>query len=158
MEAAKTPEKAPAKPRKSRSIRAKSKGLEGTAVDSSQFQTKKVVAFDSAEENLHYPGLQDVDPRDVNTRRADVVLIDVRQPEEYTGELGHIPGSQLLPLGQIEEQLNTLPKDKTIVFVCRSGGRSARAGAYALEHGYTHLYNMKGGMLLWNELHLPTEV
>ena len=53
---------------------------------------------------------------------------------------------------------NEIPKDKTVVFVCRSGGRSARATAHALEHGYTNVYNLKGGMILWNELHLETEV
>jgi hydroxyacylglutathione hydrolase len=60
-------------------------------------------------------------------------------------------------LDDLAETLNTLPKDKTIVFVCRSGGRSAKATHLATQNGYTHVYNLKGGMLLWNELHLPTE-
>ncbi len=62
---------------------------------------------------------------------AEYVIVDVRQPEEY--RLGHVPGAQLFPLGELEgfaERLRGMA-DKTIVFYCRSGGRSARASAWA---------------------------
>jgi hydroxyacylglutathione hydrolase len=113
--------------------------------------------FESREENLHYHGVFDVDPKELVKKKDEVVVIDVRQPEEFTGELGHIPGSKLIVLDTLPEHLDELPKNKTIVFVCRSGGRSARAAAYALSEGFKDVYNLKGGMLLWNELHLPTE-
>lgn len=119
---------------------------------------KKQIKFDNPEENLHYQGVIDVDPRELAHKTDQVVLIDVRQPEEFTGELGHIPGSKLIVLDTLPEHLNEVPKDQTVVFVCRSGGRSARAAAYAMEHGYQNVYNLKGGMILWNELHLETEI
>ena len=77
---------------------------------------------------------------------------------QFHGDLGHIPNAKLIVLNTIPNKLSEIPKDKTVVFVCRSGGRSARATAHALEHGYTDVYNLKGGMILWNELHLETEM
>ena len=117
----------------------------------------QLIQFENAEENLHYEGIHDVDPRDLAKQMKNVHLVDVREPDEYKGELGHIPGAELHPLGNIDEWCPSLPKNKTIVFVCRSGGRSARAAAFASEHGFKNIFNLKGGMLLWNELHLPTE-
>ncbi len=115
------------------------------------------VQFETKEDNLHYEGVSDIDPRELAKKKDQVVLIDVRQPEEFTGDLGHIPGAKLIALDTLPDRLDEVPKDKTVVFVCRSGGRSARATAYALESGMQNVYNLKGGMILWNELHLPTE-
>ena len=116
------------------------------------------VPFASKEDNLHYNGVVDIDPVELSEKMENVLLIDVRQPSEFNGELGHIPGAQLLVLDDLEERISTLPKDRNIVFVCRSGGRSAKATAMALSHGLKRVFNLKGGMLLWNELHLPTEL
>ncbi len=118
---------------------------------------KKLVDFESKEGNLHFEQVIDIEPMELSEKLDDVIVVDVRQPDEFTGELGHIPGAKLLVLDDLEENLKQLPKDKTVVFVCRSGGRSARASHLAIENGFTHTFNMKGGMLLWNELHLPTE-
>lgn len=115
------------------------------------------VNFNSKEENLYYAGVFDIDAKELNQNKAEVVLIDVRQPEEYQGDLGHIPGSHLVALDVLPDNIESLPKDKTIVFVCRSGNRSARATAFALENGFTDVYNLKGGMILWNELGFETE-
>jgi rhodanese-related sulfurtransferase len=119
--------------------------------------SSKFVQFETMEDNLYYQGVQDIDPLELSKKRDNVVLIDVRQPEEYQGDLGHIPGSRLIALDTLPENLHQLPQDQTVVFVCRSGGRSARAAAYAIEHGFRHVYNLKGGMILWNEMHLQTE-
>lgn len=116
------------------------------------------VQFESKEGNLHYDGVFDIDPKELAKKMNEVCLIDVRQPEEFTGELGHIPNTQLIVLDVLNESLDQLPKNKTIVFICRSGGRSARASAIAQQNGFTSVYNLKGGMLLWNDLHLPTEM
>lgn len=116
-----------------------------------------VLNFESREENLHYEGVIDIDPKELLKVKDQVVMIDVRQPEEFTGELGHIPGAKLMVLDTIPDHLQELPKDKSVVFVCRSGGRSARAASFAMANGYKNVFNLKGGMLLWNELHLPTE-
>ncbi len=86
-----------------------------------------------------------------------LILVDVRMPQEFTGELGHIKGAQLIPLPALPEHLSELPKDATIVFVCRSGGRSAQASAFALSNGYLNTFNMMGGMMQWTEHKLPIE-
>ncbi len=101
--------------------------------------------------------VQDVSPEVVREHQKELHLIDVREPDEFEGELGHIPGAHLLVLGDLPERIQEIPKDRMVIFVCRSGGRSARACAFALEKGYTQVFNMKGGMLLWNELGFATE-
>lgn len=60
-------------------------------------------------------------------------------------------------LDTLPGRMGELSSDDTLVFVCRSGGRSARAAAFALENGFTHVYNMKGGMLAWNQQGLAVE-
>ncbi len=81
-------------------------------------------------------------------------IIDVRRPDEFTGELGHIPNSELICLqDNFEQQINRLDKKAPHLFVCRSGGRSARAARIALGHGFSKIYNMKGGMLEYCKVH-----
>lgn len=113
--------------------------------------------FKNKIQNPNFQEVQDIEPQEVLELKTQVKLIDVRQPEEYTGELGHISGAELLALGTLPEHINQLPKEQTIVFVCRSGGRSAQATAFAKSQGFTEVYNMLGGMLLWNEKQLPIE-
>lgn len=84
-------------------------------------------------------------------------LIDVRTPEEFTGELGHIPGSELQPLSpDFMQFLKTLDPNEKIVFVCRSGARSGQTTLWSEELGFTDTYNMVGGMIKWNELGYET--
>ena len=99
-------------------------------------------------------GILDVDPQEVFEKRQDVNIIDVRGADEFHGELGHIEGAKLITLDVLAEQLPGLAKDQTYVFVCRSGGRSSRAAAYAKSLGFDSAYNMRGGMILWNEMGL----
>ena len=118
----------------------------------------KNTLFESQEENLHHPGVFDIDPKELAKKMDQVHLIDVRQPDEFTGELGHIPKAKLLVLDTLPEKIAEIPSGKPVVFVCRSGSRSARATSFAQLNGISESYNLKGGMLLWNDLHLPTEI
>jgi rhodanese-related sulfurtransferase len=113
--------------------------------------------FTSQSKNPQFPGVIDVDPKEVLSTTGQAQLIDVRRPDEYTGELGHVAGAKLLTLDQLPGKMDSLSKDKPIIFICRSGGRSAQATAFALENGFSEVYNMKGGMLLWNEYGLKIE-
>ncbi|MFY7993497.1 MAG: c-type heme family protein [Bacteriovoracaceae bacterium] len=80
------------------------------------------------------------------------LLVDVRRPDEYRGELGHIKGAQLVTLGEdLNNYIETIPKDKKVLFICRSGARSDSATRQSQEKGLTHTYNMVGGMIAWNE-------
>jgi len=80
-------------------------------------------------------------------------LIDVREDAEYTGELGHIPGSTLLPLKRLQFEMDKLgvDKDEPLVVVCRSGVRSTTAAAMLTGMGYTRVSNLRGGMLAWRD-------
>jgi rhodanese-related sulfurtransferase len=77
---------------------------------------------------------------------ADAFLLDVREPEEWTA--GHAPGATHLPLGQLPQRLDELPRDTDIVCVCRGGGRSAQAAALLAGQGFA-VRNLDGGMLAW---------
>lgn len=80
-------------------------------------------------------------------------LIDVRRPDEFNGELGHIAGAELVTLGpDLMQFLESANKDEEIVFVCRSGGRSAQATSLSRSFGFQRTMNMVGGMLRWKDL------
>lgn len=113
--------------------------------------------FKSKEQNPNLDEVFDVDPREVNDMQEQLAIIDVRRDDEYTGELGHIPGSRLITLDTLIGHIQSLPKNKPIVFICRSGARSANAASMAMAHGFNDVYNMKGGMILWNEYGLDVE-
>ncbi len=73
-------------------------------------------------------------------------LLDVRQPEEFRS--GHIPGAKLIPLGELEQRLNEVPKSQEILCVCHSGNRSRSASIRLIKAGYT-VVNLRGGMIAW---------
>jgi rhodanese-related sulfurtransferase len=87
------------------------------------------------------------------------LLLDVREPEEFTGELGHIAGSRLIPLKELPARVGEIEadKEKDVVVICRAGVRSTTAAAILTGLGFEHVSNLKGGMLDWNEQHLPVE-
>ena len=80
-------------------------------------------------------------------------LIDVRSEEEFHGELSHIPGAQLISIGEpLDSWLKEAHLNEKIIFICRSGGRSSQATSQALRKGLKNVFNMSGGMLLWTSL------
>ena len=87
------------------------------------------------------------------------VIVDVREPDEYTGELGHIQGSILIPLKDLTARADELNahKERHVIVVCRAGVRSTTAAAILTGLGYEHVSNLKGGMLDWNQQQLPVE-
>ena len=87
------------------------------------------------------------------------ILLDVREPEEFTGELGHIPGSVLIPLKELPARVGELEADKhkDIIVICRAGVRSTTAAAILTGLGFDHVGNLKGGMLEWTDQQLPVE-
>ncbi len=87
--------------------------------------------------------------------QPDVVLIDVREQWEY--DEGHIPGVKLIPLGQLPNRLNEIPKDKFVVMTCRSGNRSNQATQFLRQQGFDNVHNMQGGILAWQQAGLPVE-
>jgi len=81
-------------------------------------------------------------------RAAAPLVVDVREPREF--KRGHIPNSQSAPLSGLLSNSFELPDDRSVVLVCRSGRRSARAAAYILQHNdYDNLQILQGGILAW---------
>jgi sulfur dioxygenase len=92
-------------------------------------------------------------------RRPPPLVIDVREQAEFRGELGHVPGATLIPLGTLAARAAELEhgKDARIVVVCRAGVRSSTAAAILTSLGFEDVSNLKGGMLAWRDLGLPVE-
>jgi rhodanese-related sulfurtransferase len=92
----------------------------------------------------------------------DVLVLDVRSPEEFTGELGHIQGAINLPLGELTQRLAQLGqsleahKAAPVVVTCRTDNRSARAAGLLKKAGFTNLAILSGGMIGWNKDKHPT--
>lgn len=96
------------------------------------------------------PDGHDTTPADVQRRLAEgeqLYLLDVREPHEYRE--AHIPGSVLVPLGNLSMKIAEMPKDKPVVAVCRSGNRSSVATQMLQRAGLTQVQNMRGGIIAW---------
>jgi adenylyltransferase/sulfurtransferase len=80
-------------------------------------------------------------------RGDKLTLVDVREPNEY--QICRIPGTTLIPLGEVERRLSELNRDDEIVVHCKMGGRSAKAADILRSKGFTRVLNLKGGILDW---------
>lgn len=83
------------------------------------------------------------------------LLVDVRETDEFA----EVRAEQAmnLPLSVLEARFQELPKDRYLVMICRSGGRSARAAEFLMANGYGQVANLVGGTNAWVEEELPTE-
>lgn len=101
--------------------------------------------------------INDLDPDRVVGNLNEFEIIDVRKDTEFNDELSHIDGANLITLGAaLDEFLTGADKKSKYLFVCRSGGRSARAARLAQSYGVNNIFNLSGGMLEWNKRRLPT--
>lgn len=82
-------------------------------------------------------------------RRDDIILLDVREDEEY--DFVRIENAQHMPLKDIASRINELPKDKLIVTVCHTQNRSFHAARYLIQKGFKNVKVMKGGVSAWAE-------
>jgi rhodanese-related sulfurtransferase len=105
--------------------------------------------------------VQQLAPQEVQTLLGSAtppILLDVRERQEYLGELGHIAGSQLVPLAELAMRIKEFEnlRDRPIVCICRSGVRSTTAAAILTGFNFEQVSNLKGGMLDWRAQGLPT--
>jgi adenylyltransferase/sulfurtransferase len=94
--------------------------------------------------------MQEITVQELKTRLArkdPLVLIDVRQPEEFAQS--HIDGAKLIPLAELPGRVGELDKQAEIVVNCRTGGRSARACELLMSQGFKRVYNLVGGNERW---------
>jgi rhodanese-related sulfurtransferase len=99
----------------------------------------------------------EITPEQAHGRLAELHAVDVREEHEFEGPLGRIAGAQLAPLTRLEAWASGLPKDKPLLLVCRSGGRSGKACEALVERGHGPVINLAGGMMAWNRAGLPVQ-
>lgn len=101
-------------------------------------------------------------PRDLDVQtsaelaqRSDVVILDVREQDEW--DAGHIPGALFIPMSEIQGRVSEVPTDKTVIVQCRSGNRSSQVTDFLQQQGFTNVRNMAGGLNEWQAAGLPVE-
>lgn len=101
------------------------------------------------------PAVRNVNVAALNSREASALVLDVRETWEYRE--GHVPGSTLIPLGEVEARAAEVPADKPVFVICRSGNRSAQASEILARAGKKDIRNVEGGMLAWQAAGYPVE-
>jgi len=96
-----------------------------------------------------FAGIWEIQPPALEEVADSVQIIDVREPAEYDGPLGHIAGARLIPLGELNRRIGELARERPVVAVCRSGARSAQATVILQQAGLRDAANLAGGMLRW---------
>ncbi len=97
-------------------------------------------------------GIPEITPAEVKKKMDEhepFVLINVREPHEY--QICRIPGSKLIPLGEVPKRMNELNSADEIVVHCKSGMRSAKAVDLLMKSGFRKIHNLKGGILAWSD-------
>jgi len=87
--------------------------------------------------------------------KEDVFILDVRTPGEYSS--GRIPGAVSIPMMDVSSRVDEIPKDKKVVVVCASGGRSARVANFLDKEGFPWIANYVGGTNEWVRKGLTVE-
>ena len=96
-----------------------------------------------------FAGVWEIEPLGLEEHQGGVQVLDVREPDEFTGPLGHIKDAVLIPLGELADRAGELERDRPIVAVCRAGSRSAQATVILQQAGFADIANLAGGMLRW---------
>ena len=96
-----------------------------------------------------FAGVWEIVPHWLEEHAAEVQIVDVREPDEFIGPLGHIHGARLIPLGELGARVAEIDRGKPVVAVCRAGSRSAQATSILQQAGFTEVANLAGGMLRW---------
>ena len=102
-------------------------------------------------------GFRNITPSQLGTLVPRPRIIDVREAHEFMGELGHVPGAELVPLATLLAAARTWDKEERLVVTCRSGARSAKAASSLAALGFENLMNLAGGMLAYVDAGLPVE-
>lgn len=100
--------------------------------------------------------MQELRPADYRQRWSEqdertgrVLLLDVREDHEL--EISRLPQALHIPMGQVPGRLDELARDRPLVVMCRSGGRSAQVAQFLERNGFDDVYNLAGGINAWAE-------
>lgn len=89
--------------------------------------------------------------------RADILVLDLRDAQDFVGEMGHVPGAINIPLPDLEARLGELEdrRDKPLAVLCRTDKRTVKGVALLKERGFTGVLPVEGGMVEWTKRSLP---
>ncbi len=104
-----------------------------------------------------YAGLPELTPAWVAAHLGDVTVLDVRSAEEFLGPDGHVAGSLLIPLPELEARIAEVPAERPVVVICHSGSRSALATQQLIKAGRSLVANLHGGLSRWAAEGYPLE-
>jgi rhodanese-related sulfurtransferase len=104
-----------------------------------------------------FAGIWEVQPHWLEEHAHEVQVVDVREPDEFAGPLGHVRGAILIPLGELAARAAELSRERPVVAVCRAGSRSAQATVILQQAGFKDVANLAGGMLRWRAEGCTTE-
>lgn len=96
-----------------------------------------------------------VSPQEIAALPVGTRIVDVREPDEWWGHLGHLPNAHLVPLATVRAQAVNWDRHAPVLLVCRSGGRSSQAASWMASAGFTQVFNLEGGMMACNAAGLP---
>ena len=91
--------------------------------------------------------VREVDQGALEDRLPEVVLLDVREPEEFAS--GHVPGALNLPQADLATRLSEIPRDRALYLICQGGFRSLRAAQFLSQMGYSDVASVSGGTEGW---------
>jgi glyoxylase-like metal-dependent hydrolase (beta-lactamase superfamily II)/rhodanese-related sulfurtransferase len=103
-----------------------------------------------------YAGVWQVEPEWVCQQGDQVLVVDVREPEEVRlSMLGEIAGARVMPLSSLRDRLHEVPRDRPVVLVCPAGARSAIAASILEQAGVERVASLRGGLIEWGLRGLP---
>ena len=137
----------------------------GTVYDLMELEHAYAPPYSSAKDPVNMAGfvadnilsgrVQTITWRDKLLTDADSVKLDVRTAEEYA--LGSIPGFRNLPLDELREHLQEIPREKPVVVSCAVGLRGYLAARILMQHGFQQVFNLSGGYKTWSAATAPLQ-
>lgn len=101
---------------------------------------------------------KEICPTSTMTKITDgALMIDVRKKDEVSEVSFDVPNYMNIPLNELEDRINEIPKDKEVVMVCRNGERSLKTTYFLMNSGYENVYNMRDGIVKWASKGFPTK-
>ena len=94
------------------------------------------------------------DLKEARDSGSDLIVLDVREPWER--DVARLEGTLDIPMNEVPDRLDELPKDKPIAVLCRSGARSLKVAQYLRANGFPEVSNIAGGILVWGAAYDPT--
>jgi methyl-accepting chemotaxis protein/rhodanese-related sulfurtransferase len=135
-----------------------SEGIRGFSGDTKSALENLIKMLSDALGEVSGNRIIDVEPAEALKKMGEFYIVDVRGQDEFFGPDGYVEGANLMPLREnLEAKLGQLNMAAPTLFICRSGGRSARGARIAQSLGFKKVYNLQGGMLEWAGKGFPTQ-